>query len=195
VLEVGTLLVMALVAFVCWREGLLTAVTRFVNVLAAGLVAFSFWEPLADLLEPHAAGYEDGLCLMGLFALTLGALRLLTHFLAPKELDYPPALQRGGGLVFGLATGYLAAGFLVCVLQTLPWSEHFLFFDPGRQGAARAVLPPDRAWLALVQRAGAYPFADTFELRYARYRRYPPGGDGPRPYRGELDQELQRGGR
>jgi hypothetical protein len=194
VLALGTLLVMALVALVCWREGLLTAVTRFVNVLAAGLVAFSFWEPLADLLEPRCAGYEDGLCLMGLFALTLGALRLLTHFLAPQELDYPPALQRGGGAVFGLATGYLAAGFLLCVLQTLPWSEHFLFFDPGRQGVVRAVLPPDRAWLALVQRTGADPFADTFELRYARYRRAPPGGDGPRPYRGELDQELQRGG-
>ena len=193
-----TVVLMAGVACAFWRQGLLAAVAMGVNVFLAGLAAFTFWEPLADLLEPRLAGtflagYEDGLCLVALFCLALGALRLATHALAPRAAAYPPALQRGGAVAFGLATGYLVAGFLLCVLQTLPWQEHFLFFDdPGDPGTAvRQVLPPDRAWLALMRRAGAYPFADTFELRYAHYRRHPPGGE-PQPYRGELDREIQR---
>ena len=33
-------------------QGLATAFTTFCNVVLAGLIAFNFWEPLADLLEP-----------------------------------------------------------------------------------------------------------------------------------------------
>jgi hypothetical protein len=196
-----TVVLMAGVACAFWRQGLLAAVAMCVNVFLAGLVAFNFWEPLADLLEPRLAGtvlagYEDGLCLVGLFCLTLGLLRLATYVLVPRPPAYPPALQRGGAVAFGLATGYLVAGFLLCVLQTLPWEEHFLFFDdPADPGTAvRQVLPPDRAWLALMCRAGGDPaprWLETFESRYARYRRHPPGGE-PQPYRGELDGEIER---
>jgi hypothetical protein len=193
-----TVVLMAGVACAFWRQGLLAAVTMCVNVVVAGLVAFNFWEPLADLLEPHLAGtalagYEDGLCLVALFCLALGLLRLALYLLVPRPPAYPPALQRGGAVAFGLATGYLVAGFLLCVLQTLPWEEHFLSFDdPGRPaGALRQVLPADRAWLALMRRAGRFDESATFGLRYARYRRHPPGGE-PQPYRGELDREIQR---
>jgi hypothetical protein len=151
-LAVGTLSLMALTALVYWREGLFTAATMFVNVILAGLAAFDFAGPLADLLEARAAGtplagYEDGLCRMALFGLALGLLRLATRLLAPKELDYAPALQRGGALAFGLLTGYLAAGFLICTLQTLPWPGYNAFAD--EHAAARAVLP-DRAWAPFV---------------------------------------------
>ena len=199
-----TVVLMAGVALAFWRQGLLAALVMCFNVVLAGLVAFNFWEPAADVLEPRLAGTflagcEDGLCLVGLFCLALGLLWLATHVLAPRPPAYPPALQRGGALVFGAATGYLVAGFLLCVLQTLPWQEHFLSFDDPDQpgGAVRQVLPPDRAWLALLRRADSYAFAnrvdpnapdprglDTFEQRYARYRRHPPGGE-PQPYRGD----------
>jgi uncharacterized membrane protein required for colicin V production len=224
-LPVATLLIMAVVVYVYWREGLLTAVTMFVNVLLAGLVAFNFYEPLADLLDPLfagsiLAGYEDGICLVGLFALAFGLLRLLTNSMASTELEYPGWLLRGGGVLFGLLTGYLASGFLVCVLQTLPWQENFLGFNPKYDpdqplAGARQVLPPDRVWLALMRVGGAYGFSNTedehapddapaverfktfdrfgsFELRYARYRRYQEDAEGSRPYLGEFDQELRR---
>jgi hypothetical protein len=156
----GTLLLMALTGLVFWREGLLTAVTMLVNVGLAGAAAFSLGGPLAGLLEARTvgtalAGYEDGLCLMVVFALTLAGLRLTTHLLAPRQLDYPPLLQRGGALVFGLATAYLAAGFLVCVLETLPWPEHALFAE--RRAGTREVLAPDRVWQAFLPGDGARP--------------------------------------
>jgi colicin V production protein len=224
-LGVCTVVIMLVVAYAFWREGLLTAVTMCVNVFVAGLIAFNFWEPLADLLDlmfanTILAGYEDALCLVLLFGLVLATLRWVTNSLAPAELEYHPGLHRGGTVLFGLATGYLVAGFLVCVLQTLPWHDHFMYFDPRydpEQPAAvvRQVLPPDRVWLALMRRAGAYAFSNstdedvtdpetpdqryvtfdkygTFELRYARYRRYDDSGDNPRPYLGEFDRQLQR---
>jgi hypothetical protein len=174
-LQIMTVLMMLAVAYAFWREGLMTAATMFVNVILAGLVAFNFWEPLADLLGPMLAGsildgYEDALVMLILFALTLGVLRLATNTLCNKDLEYPPALLRGGGLVFGLLTGYLVAGFLVCLMQTLPWHKDFWWFepefDPGKPTAViRHVLPADRVWLGLMYRTGAYSFCDGVDRK------------------------------
>jgi hypothetical protein len=211
-----TFLVMLGVAYAYWREGLLTAVTMFVNVFIAGLVTFNFFEPLADAIDPGVQGtflqgYEDALCMGLLFAGTLGILRVVTNNLANTNLDYQPVFQQAGTVLFGLMTGYFVSGSLLCMMQTLPWGEEFLGFQTKGEGI-RAVLPPDRVWLALMHRAGAYPFANTvdeknpdpaslsekyitfdqygtFELRYARYRRYPENGD-PKPYLGEFDREV-----
>ena len=63
-----------------------------------------------------------------LFLVTLALLRGLTNSLAATEMDFPPAVQQGGAAFFGVVTGYLVAGFLVCAIQTLPLSERFLGF-------------------------------------------------------------------
>jgi hypothetical protein len=221
-----TVFIMLAVGFVYFKEGLFTALTMCCNVFIAGLVAFNFFEPLANLLEgPLAdsflAGFEDAICLIVLFCLTLGILRLITNNLANALIDYHQLPQQGGGTVFGLLTGYLVAGFMICVLQTLPWHEHFMSFDwqySESDSMVRQLFPPDRLWLALMRRAGAYPLSNeedlkakadenkdsyyydrsitfdkygTFELRYQRYRRY---GDkrNPLQYQGEFDKEIHR---
>jgi hypothetical protein len=86
-------------------------------------------------------------------------------------------------------------------------------YDPGATSALRRVLPPDRVWLGLMYRAGAYAFSNqeddrplnpttlydkyytfdkygTFELRYRRYRRYT---DARRafPYQRELEDMIR----
>ncbi len=192
-----TVLVMIIVGYVYINEGIFTAFVMCVNVLVAGLIAFSFFEPLAGALEGVFAssilqGYEDALCLIFLFCVALGVLRWATNSLANVEIEFPQIVLRGGSVVIGLVTGYLLAGFLVCVLQTLPWDEHFMGFEPTYDpskpgGVVRRVLPPDRVWLAMMHRAGgmalswgpdaqgqvdAFDRHGTFELRYARYRRY-----------------------
>jgi uncharacterized membrane protein required for colicin V production len=224
VLAFLTIAVMGIVVYAFWNEGLLTAVCTFVNVLLAGLVAFNFFEPIADALEPMfetspLKGYEDSLVLVLVFCLVLAALRWATNTVANTDLVYHPALLRGGCVLFGLLTGYLTAGFLTCVFQTLPWHENFLGFEPGTDGKAadqaiRRVLPPDRVWLALMYRAGAFAFSNsedeavpdpqsltdryktfdkyaTFSLRYARYRRYGESGE-PKKYLGEFEREVHR---
>jgi hypothetical protein len=218
-----TILIMLGVAYAQLREGLLTGFTTLVNIFLAGIVAFNFWEPIADGVEPmlkgtFMEGCEDALCLAILFCLPLGLLRVATNTLANKEPAFPLALQRGGGAVCGLVSGYLVAGFLTCVLQTLPIHENFMGFDykleGGKSNVFRHLVPPDRVWLGLMQRTGSFPLSNeedpkpdnpkaqedryltfdkysTFELRYGRYRRF---NDDPKPptvYVGEFDRELQ----
>jgi hypothetical protein len=185
-----TLVVMGIVAYAFWREGLFTAVTMTCNVVLAGVVTFGFFEPIADQLQPmfkdtFLAGYEDFLCLLLLFCGVLGGLRTGTNALAPSWLEYEAVLQKVGASLFGLIAGYLVAGFLVCALQTLPWQKHFLGFDPrvnpeGPGAKLRRVMPPDRVWLGMMHLASRNGFSweDTlfdsdgsFELRYYRERR------------------------
>jgi colicin V production protein len=196
-----TIVIMLVLAWVYWLEGLFTACVMCWNVLLAGLIAFNFWEPLANLMDPTLGGYEDALCLVVIFCLVLGALKALTNQLAHTEIEFVPQLQRPGAALAGLLTGYLVSGFLVCVLQTLPYHEHFLGFDarcePDNQ-PVRRLLPPDRVWLALMHREGAAAFSTggptfdpdgSFELRFARYRRYQDNGESL-PYDGAFDPAL-----
>jgi hypothetical protein len=187
-----TVVIMLIVAYAFWNQGVLAAFVMGCNVLLAGLVTFNFFEPIAAELEPTFAGsflhgYEDSLCLMALFAGTLGFLRWFTNVLIHTHVEYHRVVQQGGAVLFGLMTGYLVAGFLLCVLQTLPWSEHFMGFNAQVEQTAgsrlRRVMPPDRVWLALMHRASATSLAwdgdapfdadGSFELRYAHQRRYP----------------------
>lgn len=161
-----TLIVIGIVAFMQYRNGLFTSAAMIVQVLLAGLVAFGFWEPIADELDASffnspLDGYQDCIVLIGLFCVTLGVLRLVTNRLNKAMIDFNWTLQQIGGPAAGLVTGYLLSGFLVCVFQTLPVEESFLGFSmrkPDEPGLRR-FLPADRVWLALMRHAGAYPLA------------------------------------
>ena len=166
-----TVVMMLALAYAYLREGLMTAFMMCCNVFAAGLIAFNFWEPIADTLDPmftgsFLKGYEDAIGLLSLFCISLGLLRVVTNFLCPNLVQFPAWLQLGGGAFFALTMGYLVSGFLLAVFQTLPWHRNFMFFeyrlDPDQPSAVvRRVLPPDRAWLARMRRAGAYAFANA----------------------------------
>src|SRR5215472_13928730 len=107
-----TVLVMLMVAYAFWRQGVLPAFAMAVNVLLAGLVAFNFFEPIAAELDPMLSdsflhGYEDSLALMLLFCPILAFLRWLTNNLVHTTVEYHPIVQQGGSVVFGLMMGYL----------------------------------------------------------------------------------------
>jgi hypothetical protein len=184
-----TILIMLIAGYAYFREGLLTAVTMLCNVVISGLIAFCFWEPIASELEPVLAGtflkgYEDCLSLMVLFCLPLGLLRWLTNTLANTEIDYPALVQQIGAVLIALVMGYLVAGFLCCVMQTLPWEDTFLGFDPKveQPASVRKVLPPDRVWLGMIHWVGkqgigfsegpTFDADGSFTSRYTRLRRY-----------------------
>lgn len=206
ILAILTIVIMLFVAGMFAIEGIFGACVMCFNIFFAGLVAFNFYEPIAAALEPNLAGtralgYEDALCLIFLFWVTLGLLRLATGFLADTEISFHPWAQRAGGAFIGLFAGYLVSGFLVAAFQTLPCPENFLGFEPRYEEGRglRRYLPADRVWLAMMHRAGAVPFSrtgDTFDAdgsftaRYSRYRRFGDGRD-PLPYRGELDRPTK----
>src|SRR5262245_36599862 len=98
-LAVVVLLIMAVVVYSALQEGLLTAVTMAVNVIFAGILAFSFFEPVAGELGGWLSGsilegFEDAIALGGIFCAAFGALKLAANNLAPQEMDLPPLFQQ-----------------------------------------------------------------------------------------------------
>jgi|SRR5262245_1530558 len=217
-ITIVTIIVILVVGYAQLREGLFTALCALVNVMLAGIVAFGFFEPIADWLDESMqrtswSGYEDFVALILLFCGTLLVLRAVTNRLAPDMLDFPANTQYGGA-VLGLATGYLLAGFLLCAVETLPVHKNFLDFQPreGNDSGPRSIFPPDRVWLSMMRYAGAHALAweeqetgidnrydryktfdryGTFELRYARYRRHT-DAEAPKKYQMELERELYK---
>ena len=214
-LIVLSLVVMLIVAGSQYRNGIFTSATMLIQVLLAGLIAFGFWEPIADELDGlfqdgRMLGYEDCLVLTGLFAAVLFGLRQVTNRINTEPLDFNPKAQQIVGPLIGLVTGYFVSGFLICVLQTLPLDEDSLGFARADAPGLRSYIPADRVWLAMMRRAGAYPLAwseenpdgetlfdryatfdrgGTFELRYLRHRRHTERR-GPLQYQGEFEKDL-----
>lgn len=185
-----TIVIMLASVYSFFRQGVLPAFAMVVNILLAGLIAFNFFEPISVELEPilddgFLDGFEDSLSLVLLFSLSLGFLRWAANALIHAVIYYNPVLQLAGSVLFGALAGYLVAGFLVCVAQTLPLDEHFMRFEvqaePGSPGAKlRRIMPPDHVWLSLMHRASieSLGWEDTtfdpdgsFEMRYAHERR------------------------
>jgi len=187
-----SVLVMLIVAYAFFREGLFTACATLVNVVLAGVITFNFWEPLAGALDSTLQGsildgFQDFVMIMVLYALALGLLRMVTNNLSNSVLEFSPTLQQFGAAGVGLITGYLIAGFLICALETLPWHKNFMDFeskyasiDGKTRGESdfRRMLPPDRIWLALMRHAGAYAFARSEDNPDARW----PDGSEAAPY-------------
>jgi hypothetical protein len=182
-LQFFTVVIMLALGYAYLVEGLFTACLMCINVIGAGLIAFNFWEPLANLMDPALRGFEDALCLVLLFCVSLGALRTLTNLAVATEVEFPIAVQRGGGALFGALTGYLVTGFIVCVMQTLPFHQNFSYFDAKyeKDDVVRRFLPSDRVWLAMMHHAGlsslrrgetTFDEHGSYEQRYQRHRRY-----------------------
>jgi hypothetical protein len=191
-IAVVVLLIMAVVIYSSLQEGLLTAVTMAVNVMFGGILAFAFFEPVAGelggwLTGTILEGYEDGIALGGIFCAVFGALKLAANNLAPQEMDLPPLFQQvATGVVAGVG-GFFLAGFLLCMIETLPLGDKVLGHDPLENVEGPTTLasyfPPDRLWLAMMYRMGndnlswgegstTFDPEGTFALRYARLRRY-----------------------
>ena len=85
-------------AYAQYRNALFTSIAMFIMVLISGLVAFGFWEPIANLLDlafqdKPLAGCEDMITLVLLFALSLFLLRLANTYIAPDMIEEHGKLQ------------------------------------------------------------------------------------------------------
>lgn len=204
-LVLTTFLLMLIVSYVFFQEGLFVAFCSFVNIFLAFVLVAGFYEPSAEFLEIHlkdtaVEGFEDAIAMVGIFLASFGALKILALQLAPSEIVYPHLMHNLGGAIVGLFAGYFVSGFLWCVMQTLPWQEKFMGFEARstKKNASSAFLRPDRIWLSSMRKfsKGAFKtgkifdYTASFELRYQRYRRVSAGRDKPQPYVGEIEFNI-----
>jgi hypothetical protein len=144
-------------------EGLWGAALMFFNVLFAGLIAFNFYEWLAEMVAGFgswATGYADTFCLLVTFLVVLILLRLVTESIAPAMVRFPTPVYHIGRVFFGFATACLTIGFLMLTFHTSPVHKKMFGVVDYKYG------PPfgqalDMKWLSFFQ----YTSGQVFALR------------------------------
>ncbi|MBX9788227.1 MAG: hypothetical protein K2Y37_04885 [Pirellulales bacterium] len=136
------------------RDGLWSNLLMLVNVVTAGLVAMTFFEPVANLLTkqlPSGTMFWDLVALWGLFAATLGALRAITDQVSRIRVRFKPPVEMVGGYLLALAVAYVGMAFAATTLHTAPLARNFLWGGFRPEDPLLFGLKPDRQWLAFVQ--------------------------------------------
>lgn len=122
-------LIFAVVA-TCFNEGIWSNVVRLINVITAGLLAMTFFEPLARALDGWQPSYTymwDFLSLWGLFSVFLLIFREITDRVSRVNVRFLKIVDRIGGVVLSLWIGYAMVCFTMMTLHTAPLGRNFLY--------------------------------------------------------------------
>lgn len=157
-----TALLMLGIMYALASEGLWGAALMFFNVLFSALIAFNFYEPLADLLAKNVsamAGYADTLCLLGLFIVSIVIFRIVTETIAPAMVRFPLPLYHAGRWLFGFLTGAVTIAIVLLAFETSPvHKKMFGVMDYDFKPPWGMAL--DRHWLAFFQYTTGCVFAN-----------------------------------
>lgn len=138
------------------REGLWSNTIRLFNVITAGLLATSLWEPVADWLEGMAPTFTyllDFLALWLVFCVAYIVLRAAADKLSRVQVRFKQPVNMGGGAFVALWIGWVLVCFTSMTLHTAPLSRDFMngALSPDPQASTFLGFSPDRQWLAFVQ--------------------------------------------
>ncbi|HRP63159.1 MAG TPA: hypothetical protein PK400_07700 [Phycisphaerales bacterium] len=107
------MLLVLLIAYWWANHGLFSAILHLICVIAAGAIAFAFWEPLTVNLLLRGNRFDDyawGISLVGLFAISLVVLRVAMDKIVPSNVNLPTWANLAFGFPFGVAAGILTIG-------------------------------------------------------------------------------------
>lgn len=174
-------LMIILVAAFWTYQGFFSSAIMFFESLIAAMLAFAFYEPLyglfGDSLEP---GKGLPICLVGIFAISLGVFRTLTDRYITKDVELPVAVSRAGGAVCGFFAGMIMVGMALIGIQMLPIGSEIagferMSYDTERGGPAKmsslGFFSPDvfTYWLVSAQSDGArFGTDDDHALRHTK---------------------------
>jgi len=146
------LLLGACLAFV-GMQGMWSAGITFINALFAALLATSYWEPAARLLQGMGPSFTyliDILAIWIVFCLFFLLLRLATDFISRVKVRFLPIADQIGGYFFGLLTAWVMICFVMFSLHTAPLPRNFLGFWQPEPETRMLGVAPDRRWLGFV---------------------------------------------
>ncbi len=134
-------------------EGLWSGLIMLINVVAAGLVATGYFQPLAQYLHslyPYAGFFWDVFALLALFLVMIFLLRTITDWLSPRKVLFPKLVDQIGGGLMGVITGWVLVGFFSFAILISPVEPKPLMGSMGPYGESY-VLPgnPAQQWLLL----------------------------------------------
>ncbi|MFZ9692450.1 MAG: hypothetical protein ACO3EP_10445 [Phycisphaerales bacterium] len=135
----------ALIAYWWASQGAFSALLHLLCVIAAGVLAFAVWEPVAiKVLGMGAlANFAWGIGLLAPFALFLFVLRLATDRLVPANLNFPQSVNYlvGGGL--GALAGLVTMGILLIGAGLLQSERAFMGYSGWIRSSSNQGRPAD----------------------------------------------------
>ncbi len=156
-INIPIIIVIAIVTWCVASEGAGGAAITLLSILFAGLLAMSYFEPLAQLLQNNiSSSYTwryrwDFIALVGLFALFVFLIRFLSAKISPYYIHVHPYLYEAGRWGCGLLAGYITMAFLLTALHTAPLPREFIGFKPENDKMFLSFSAPDRQWLGFTQ--------------------------------------------
>ena len=161
VIDLVVLMLVLGMTYALTSEGLWGAALAFFNTLFAALIAFNFYEPVAQLLVENAsfmANFADLFALMILFIVPLFLFRLATETLAPAMVRFPTPVYHLGRLVFGAGASVVMMAMVILAFEVAPVQKKMLgVFDYSYKPFYGVRF--DRDFLAFFQYSSGYTFA------------------------------------
>ena len=148
------ILVFLIVAAAAWLQGLWNSLIVLINLLLAAMLAFNYFEPLADMIDASDASYTylvDFLALWIIFVVSFGLLRLFSDLLSRKRVAFDFWTETVGRSVVALWVAWLFVGFVCASLHTAPLGTHPMGFQETPTSGNFLGMAPGRQWLAFMQ--------------------------------------------
>ena len=153
-LNLVLLLIFLLCVAALWFQGLWSNVVTLINVLLAAMLTLNYFEPVAkqlEGLEPSLVYLWDFIALWGLFALSLGLLRVVTSMLSRTRVAFNFWVETVGRSLTAIWIAWLFVGFICVTIHTAPLGPHPLGFQRTPKSGTFLGMAPDRHWLGFMQ--------------------------------------------
>jgi hypothetical protein len=142
------------------REGLWSNAIALVNILVSGLVAFSFYSPLAIYLDEMTNGEYtyllDFVCIWGLFTVSIVLCRTATGMASRTRMRFKNPIDPVGGPLVAVVAAWALGAFVMATLHTSPMPKDAfsgsLVYSDSEIASASSLTAPDLAWLRFVDR-------------------------------------------
>jgi hypothetical protein len=157
ILTILLAIVFAAVTGMLIREGLWRSILAFFNVLLAATLATGWHSGIASWLTSLSRSvWEfryllDFLLIWMLFCVIFSLAREATDRMSRRAVVFPPLVERIGGVLVALMTGWLVLCFTAASLHTAPVQRDVI--QPTPETRMFLGLSPDRRWLSWVRRS------------------------------------------
>lgn len=151
-----TILMLLLLAFVWSNRGFYSGLINMVCVIAAGAIAFAFWEPIGHALVNAAPargflsalqGVAWGLALALPFAVSLAILRLVLDQVLSRNINVSTPVNYAGAGICGLISALITTGIFALTVSNFRFVPGPVKIEPVQQSTNGSITRQEKLWV------------------------------------------------
>ena len=152
--------VLGCVGYLFFRGTVVESFALMIISICAGIVAFSYYEPLANILigKKFLINWAQFISFLLLFIVAFSAFQAGASYLTRKPVNFGVLPERIGRVFFGIFSGLLISGFLLTAVAMAPLSpklpyQRFDLNNPIREQSSSSFLNVDgfaTGWFSMI---------------------------------------------